>query len=376
MQKLLVPAISLAARRRMRYRRGATAASLALMLPVVLAIASYGINVVYMELARTELQITIDVATRAAGRILAVTGDRQQAIAAADKLMKENPFANEKMTLRGSDIVFGVSTRFSKTERYKFSSGTNPNAVQIQANGTIKVPMLFPTLGVPIQFRPIKTSISTQAELDIALVLDRSGSMAYSANEVSGNYNPAAAPPGWSFGDPVPPQSRWLDAVDAVQQFLELLEASNQDERVSMSSYSDRAKTDVNLMSNYLETKQAMSGYSKKFNSGATNIGDGILAGASALGNKKHARSWASRVMIVLTDGIHNIGTDPLIAAKKAAAQNIQIYTVTFSSEADVASMQKVAAAGSGKHFHALNGSQLADAFDEIARSLPTLITY
>ena len=200
--------------------------------------------------------------------------------------------------------------------------------------------------------------------------------MAYSANEVSGNYNPAAAPPGWSFGDPVPPQSRWLDAVDAVQQFLELLEASNQDERVSMSSYSDRAKTDVNLMSNYLETKQAMSGYSKKFNSGATNIGDGILAGASALGNKKHARSWASRVMIVLTDGIHNIGTDPLIAAKKAAAQNIQIYTVTFSSEADVASMQKVAAAGSGKHFHALNGSQLADAFDEIARSLPTLITY
>ena len=267
MQKLLVPAISLAARRRMRYRRGATAASLALMLPVVLAIASYGINVVYMELARTELQITIDVATRAAGRILAVTGDRQQAIAVADKLMKENPFANEKMTLRGSDIVFGVSTRFSETERYKFSSGTNPNAVQIQANGTIMVPMLFPTLGVPIQFRPIKTSISTQAELDIALVLDRSGSMAYSANEVSGNYNPAAAPPGWSFGDPVPPQSRWLDAVDAVQQFLNLLEGSNQDERVSMSSYSDRAKTDVNLMSNYLETKQAMSGYSKKFNS-------------------------------------------------------------------------------------------------------------
>ena len=375
MQKLLVPAISLAARRRMRYRRGATAASLALMLPVVLAIASYGINVVYMELARTELQITIDVATRAAGRILAVTGDRQQAIAVADKLMKENPFANEKMTLRGSDIVFGVSTRFSETERYKFSSGTNPNAVQIQANGTIMVPMLFPTLGVPIQFRPIKTSISTQAELDIALVLDRSGSMAYSANEVSGNYNPAAAPPGWSFGDPVPPQSRWLDAVDAVQQFLNLLEGSNQDERVSMSSYSDRAKTDVNLMSNYLETKQAMSGYSKKFNSGATNIGDGILAGASALGNKKYARSWASRVMIVLTDGIHNIGTDPLIAAKKAAAQNIQIYTVTFSSEADVASMQRVAAAGSGKHFHALNGSQLVDAFDEIARSLPTLIT-
>ena len=42
-------------------------------------------------------QITIDVATRAAGRVLAVTGDQQQAIATADKLMAENPFANQKM---------------------------------------------------------------------------------------------------------------------------------------------------------------------------------------------------------------------------------------------------------------------------------------
>ncbi len=376
MQEMPNPAISTAVRRRMRGRRGATAATLALMLPVVLAIAAYAINVVYMELARTELQITIDVATRAAGRVLAVTGDKQQAIAAADNLMKENPFANEKMTLSGSDIDFGVSTRFSETERYKFSAGTNPNAVQIQANGKIMVPLLFPTMGVPIQFRPIKTSISTQTELDIALVLDRSGSMAFSTDEISGNYKPAAAPPGWSFGDPVPPQSRWLDAVDAVQRFLDLMKASGQDERVSMSSYNNTAKTDVSLASNYLAIEQAMSGYSAKFDQGATNIGDGILVGASALSDKQYARSWASRVMIVLTDGIHNTGTDPLYAAQQAANQNILIYTVTFSAEADIARMQEVAAAGSGKHFHAINGGQLADAFEEIAHSLPTLITY
>ena len=119
-----------------------------------------------------------------------------------------------------------------------------------------------------------------------------------------------------------------------------------------------------------------MDVYSAKFNSGATNIGEGILAGATALGDKKNARPWATRVMIVLTDGIHNTGTDPLYAAQQAVAQKIQIYTVTFSVEADIARMQSVAAAGSGKHFHALNGSQLADAFEAIAHSLPTLITY
>jgi len=368
--------LSLVAKRRMRGRRGATAAMLALMLPVVLAIASYAINVVYMELARTELQITVDVSTRAAGRVLAVTRDKAKAIAAAETLMAENPFANQQMNLNGSDIVFGVSTRFSESERYGFKPGVNPNAVQIQANGKIKVPMLFPTMGVPIDFRPIKTTISTQSEMDIALVVDRSGSMAFSASEISGNYNPAAAPVGWNFGDPVPPKARWLDAVNAVNSFLLLLEQSSQEEHVSLTTYNDTAKTEVALSNNYFAIEKVMFGYSAKFDSGATNIGDGILFGANALADKKTARSWATRVIIVLTDGIHNTGTDPLYAAEQAAAQDILIYTVTFSDEADGARMQQVAAAGSGKHYHATTGLQLVEAFEDIAKSLPTLVTY
>ena len=349
---------------------------LALMLPVVLAIAAYSINVVYIELARTELQITIDVATRAAGRVLAVTGNTQQATDAAERLMAENPFANEKMTLNGSDLVFGVSTRFAENQRYQFSNGNNPNAVQIQANGKIRVPMLFPTMGVPIDFRPIKTTISTQTELDIALVLDRSGSMAFSANEISGNYNPINAPIGWKFGDPVPPQARWTDAVNAVQSFLMLISKSNQHEHVALCTYNDTVATDVDLTANYFDISKAMSSYSDKFDSGATNIGDGIFAGAVALSDKKTARSWATRVMIVLTDGIHNTGTDPVYAAQTVASENIQIYTITFSAEADIARMQQVAAAGSGKHIHASSGAELVAAFNEIAHSLPTLITY
>lgn len=369
-------AVTLATKQRMRGRRGATAAMLALMLPVVLAIAAYAINVVYIELARTELQITIDVSTRAAGRVLAVTRDESQAIAAAERLMAENPFANEHMNLNGSDLVFGVSTRYSEAERYAFKPGANPNAVQIQANGKIKIPMLFPTMGVPIDFRPIKTSISTQSEMDIALVLDRSGSMAFSTAEIAGNYNPAAAPLGWKFGDPVPPEARWLDAVNAVQRFLDLVGQSSQEERVCLSTYNHSAKTDAALASDYVRIEKAMDGYSAKFDSGATNIGDGILVGAAALADTKTARPWATRVMIVLTDGIHNTGTDPLYAAEMAGAENILIYTVTFSQEADIERMKQVAAAGAGKHYHATTGLQLVEAFEEIAHSLPTLITY
>lgn len=359
-----------------RARRGSTIVLMCLLLPVVLAIAAFVINVVYMELARTELQISTDVATRAAGRVLAVTGDQQQAIDAADRLLKANPFANETLPLSGADIVFGVSTRIADTERYQFSPGSNPNAVRVSANGSVKVPTLFPTMGVPIDFRPIKSSISTQTVVDIALVMDRSGSMAFSSNEVSGAYMPSNAPPGWIFGMPVPPKSRWLDAVDAVERFIKLMEESHIEEHLSLSTYSSDMLVNVGLSENYNDIRNGMDFYTDTFIGGTTNIGGGILSGWASLSDKKTARPWASRVMIVLTDGIHNFGVDPILAAQQAAAQNVIIYTITFSSEADQARMQEIAKIGAGRHYHAATPAQLVEAFEQIAKSLPTLITF
>lgn len=362
---------------RNKFRSGTTLALMAVLLPVVLAVAAYSINVVYMELARTELQITTDVATRAAGKTLAVTGDRVKAIAAAERLMRANPFANQQMNLSGADLVFGASSRRSATERYSFvPTDFQPNAVRIEANGKIKVPMLFPTLGVPIDFRPLKMAVSTQTELDIALVLDRSGSMAFSATERTGPYNPAAAPIGWTFGQAVPPNSRWLDAVAATQSFLSLLDASRLDESVSLVSYSSDVRIESALTKDLNVIRGSLKKLSEQFNGGGTNIGDGIIGGINSLADKKNARKWASRVMIVMTDGIHNGGTDPVFAAQQAAARDIQIFTITFSSEADLDRMRQVAEAGSGEHFHATDVSQLSEAFKDIAERLPTLLTY
>lgn len=368
--------VSALRRRASRARRGSTIVLMCLLLPVVLAIAAFVINVVYMELARTELQITTDVATRAAGRVLAVTGDQQQAIDAADRLLKANPFANETLPLSGTDIVFGVSTRTTDTERYQFSSGSNPNAVRVSANGNVKVPTLFPTMGIPIDFRPIKSSISTQTVVDIALVMDRSGSMAFSSSESSGGFMPSNAPFGWTFGQQVPPKARWLDAVDAVERFIVMMEQSHIEEHLSLSTYSSDMTDDVALTESYCDIRNAMDFHSKNFWGGATNIGGGILCGWSTLSDKKSARPWASRVMIILTDGIHNIGVDPILAAEQAAAQNIIIYTITFSAEADQAKMQEIARIGAGKHYHAATPAQLVEAFEQIAKSLPTLITF
>lgn len=359
-------------------RHGHSLVVLCLLFPVILAISAFSINLVYMELARTELQIATDVATRAAGRVLAVTGSQDEAIAAAERLLQENPYCNQTLSIKNTDIVFGVSTRTSEFSRYDFGAGLKPNAVQVKSNGSSRVPMLFPTMGVPIDFRPIKSAISTQLELDVALVIDRSGSMAYGATEISGagSLPPATAPLGWKFGDPVPPQSRWGDAVNAVNGFLDFLQKSGHDEHVSLSTYSSSEKVDISLSSDYTMIRQKLDEYSLKFDGGATNVGGGIIAGTSTLSNKKLARPWATRVMIVLTDGIHNTGTDPVYAAQLAANENLLIFTVTFSDEADEAKMQQVANIGLGKHIHAATGAELVDAFQEIAHSLPTLITY
>ena len=357
-------------------RRASALALLVVLLPVVLAIAAYAINVVYMELARTQLQVNTDIATRAAGRVLAVTGDRTQSIAAAKRMMQLNTFVNQRLDVTDNNIVFGASTRTSSTERYTFVESKNPNSVKFQTNGKVKVPMLFPTMGVPIDFRPIKQAISTQSELDIVLVIDRSGSMAFGSSETAGNYNPAAAPLGWKFGDPVPPFSRWNDAVAAVDSFLSYLSTTVHDEHVALVTYSDTASRDKALTDNYTLLRNSLDTYSWQFNGGSTNIGDGITFGAAELGDKSKARPWATRVLIVMTDGIWTSGIDPAIAAQAAADQDIVIYTLTFSAEADQTKMSEIATIGGGLHFHANNGWELTEAFQTIARSLPTLLTY
>jgi len=48
---------------------------------------------------------------------------------------------------------------------------------------------------------------------------------------------------------------------------------------------------------------------------------------------------------------------------------------VTFSQEANENAMSKVAKKSGGNHYHADSGEALMDAFEEVAKSLPTLIT-
>ncbi len=369
-------------RRQITYRarrRGAVVMLMVIMLPVLLIVAGFAINLSYMELARTDMQIASDAASRAACRTFARTNNKDDAIDAAMDAAAANPVVGKVLKLKKEDIVFGTSSRPDLSSKYVFNPDDKPyNSVRVTLDaataGSLSLPMKIGSSG--ISFKPSQIATATQAELDISLVIDRSGSMAFGSDEpVSSTSPPKSAPAGWVFGDPVPPGSRWLEAVAAVKDFLDVLKTSTARETVGLTSYSTDAINDLPLTNDYKSVTDALTVYSNAFQEGATNIGDGIGFGVNNLLTSPDRRKWAVRVMIVLTDGIHNWGPDPVGMTYYAADNNVVVYTVTFSMEADQARMQDVAAVGSGRHYHATDAKSLKKAFQDIARNLPVLLT-
>ncbi|TWT49740.1 von Willebrand factor type A domain protein [Rubripirellula amarantea] len=364
-----------------RNRSGATIALVVILLPVLFAISALAINVAYIESANTEIQIATDAAVRAAGRTYALTGDQDASLVAAQEAAARNPIGDYVLPISAGDLDFGVSDRDDVDSAYQFTNSGSGNSVRLTtralSSGAVAgMPTVFPFFGDSFVIRPERTAICTQGVIDIALVVDRSGSMAYSADEVA-VYPPApaSAPADWDFGDPVPPNARWIDLIASVQAFIDELDASPQTELLSLSTYNNSSATPTKLGDNYADVVAALNTISMNFEAGGTNIGQGMYEALAAVNDSTHGRDHASKVVLLMTDGVHNYGTHPKSAAYSLANSGVTLFAITFSDEADQATMQDVAEMCGGEHFHAINAAQLKEAFQKIARRLPTLIT-
>jgi uncharacterized protein YegL len=352
-----------------------------ILLPVLFILAAMAINLAYIQVVHTKVQIATDAAVRVAGRVYAETGDEAQALAAAQQLAALNPIESIVVAIEESDLEYGLSERSAVNEAYTFTPTSNGNAVRLTTNsfaggsGTALQPF-FPTFGATFDIRPTCTATNSQTTLDVVLIVDRSGSMAFAADETSGGgATPAAAPSGWSFGDPVPPNSRWLDLVASVSGFCDELNLTAKVEKVGLVSYADNAKREDDLTDDYTKIDASNLAISSNFDGGMTAVGDAILKGIDVVTEPSKCRPWANNALVLMSDGKHNTGTDPLVAAADAAAEEIPIYTVSFSEEADETLMQQIADMTGGTHYHAVDAQQLNDAFRNIARRLPTMLT-
>lgn len=365
-------------------RRGAMMVLIAVCLPLCIIMAAFAINVAWMQLARTELRTSTDAAARAGAKELSLAQSTAVARAAAKDAAKRNFVAGGPLLLADSEIEFGNSSQPTDTSRFVFTSGgAKPNAVRVtgqRTKGSLSGPvnMLMANVFSIRQFEPKETAISTQLDRDICLVVDRSGSMMWTLS--GGSQLPTGAP---DCGPP-DPRSRWGALNVALEAFLQELEKTSQDEHVGLVSYSSNTTqcgftyriSDINsdLVSNYTVIRNVMKDLSSRPVKGSTAISAGIDDGIKVLTGKK-VRPFAVKTMIVMTDGIHNLGPEPVLSAQVAAKKDIVIHTITFSDDADIKRMEAVAAATGGRHFHAPTAAALAQIFKEIASTLPVMLT-
>ena len=170
-------------------RRGAIVVLLAMLLPVLLILSAFAVNLAWIELSRTQTFVAADAATRAAGRTYSLTGSVAAARTKANEIAALNPVAGRALTLDQSDFVLGTSLRSTVNDRYAFTSGGSaPNALKVTirqkvngTNGAIALP--FPRILGQSEYEVNRSAVSTRVEVDIAFVIDRSGSMAYASKE-------------------------------------------------------------------------------------------------------------------------------------------------------------------------------------------------
>jgi Mg-chelatase subunit ChlD len=354
---------------------------IAICLPLFLIAAAFAVDIAYMQLTRTELGTATDAAARAGAKTLSLTQNASDARAAAREAASRNTVAGEALVVRNSQIEIGNGAQATENSRFTFTpGGSQLNAVRVtglrtrsSAAGPVGL-FLGHVMGVR-EFQPRHVAASTQLDREICLVVDRSGSMMWDTN---GNEIPAPS------CTPPQPASRWMSLNAAVLGFLDELDRTPQQEQCALASYSSNGNgcgikfkasdLNVGLSFDFQAIRDEMARLSSRPVQGSTSISSGIDEGIDAL-TSSAARRYAVRTMVVMTDGLHNSGKEPIKCVKNANKANITINTVTFGSDADIRRMQEVAEATGGRHFHAPDATALEEIFREIASTLPVMLT-
>ncbi|MCR9199652.1 MAG: VWA domain-containing protein [Planctomycetaceae bacterium] len=393
-------------------RTGVSAILIVVLLFVFVVCAAMTVDIAYMQLIRTQLRGATDSAALAGAENLARTGSEQLATRAALDYASAHVVAGEQFRLEDRDIVFG-RVRERSSGGYDFTAGQTPyNAVQASGRltpGSAAGPaqLFFARALGHGDFSTQMQAIAGARRTEVCLTLDRSASMAFdfSGREWSytGNHPLLVDYPGlrlsWRYfvSPPHPSGSRWSSTRQAVELFLQEVGKSVHRPRVGLVTWASESALQLPPFIAYrrypavaLEVPLPAAGsYSWEANSrdvlgaldrvgsepliGQTNMSAGLQSAIAQLESASSSK-FASKVIVLLSDGRWKQGRNPILMARQAREKDITIHCVSLLSD-DVQTMQQIASITGGRMFTADSEQQLRDAFAQLARELPVSLT-
>jgi Ca-activated chloride channel family protein len=398
-------------RRRFDNRRGAALVLIAAMLLVFLIAAAMSIDFAYMQLVRTELRTATDAAAKAGAEALARTQDANAAKAAAVAYANLNKVGGRTFQINANDVTLGRVT--GQTDgTWTFTANTTPyNSVRVNSkigNGgaTAAYPTFFGASLGHADFTTSQQATAGQQEVEVCLCLDRSGSMMFDMSGDDWSY-----PPGNPYlfssshypingiyrnycSRPHPVLSRWAVLQDAVRTFLDEAGQFQYPPQTSVVTWSDSmslpyypfttydtVETDIGLPSpanfrwsdNRTSVENAMATRAANPLGGGTNLSAGLDRAVQVL-TGTNGRILSNKIIILLTDGQWNAGRDPVLAAQDASTAGITIHTVSMLTSSQ-ATLTQIATITGGRYYPTSDAAQLQQAFRDIAKSLPIVLT-
>lgn len=367
-------------------RCGATMVLMALLLPVLIAMVAFAIEIGRMYLVRSQLQTAVDAGALAAGlQLREEPNDVDAALAAGLQFVQRNR-AGAFATVPEDAIIIEPGKWDSVTR--SFTPGTvDPDAIQV--SGTLdKEPMFFgQAMGLKTFAMPRSAiAIGGGSPMDIIMTLDLSGSMGS--------------------------QGRIEALRSAAPVFIDVLESVGDNDRVGVMGYGAMASKydpvaegdsgvpytsapaslypgnddwcgvleaeltfDLDYIRNNVLDSATLE--ANKYN-GWTPIGGALRDSCHYL--DQNARPSVEKVVVLMSDGHANKpnGNGPGYAIKMAdyaVSLGIKVYTISLGNGADEDLMQQIADMTGGEHFIASGpasglSAALTEAFTRIADAM------
>lgn len=390
-------------------RRGAAAILILCMLAVFVTLAAITIDYSYMQLVRTELRAATDSAAKAGAEALGRTQNVTTAKREAIRYAAANSVGGKPFAIAMNDLDIGKVVR-SSNGRWDFQlNGTPPNAMRVNARtggnaAQSSIPLFFGQVLGQSSFSPSYQATAGQQDVEVCLCLDRSGSMLF---DMSGNdyiyppFNPRLSTfTAWGsvwqnhLSPPHPVNSRWAILASAVRLFFEEAALSSPQPRASLVTWASSYKMPIPPYTDFPESQidvslPSTSSFNFNINKqsiissvdaktvvpmmGGTNLSAGLTQAISVL-QGTNSNAFASKVIILLTDGEWNQGVDPITVANTARNAGITVHCVSMLTNSQ-ATLQQVATIANGRYYGTSNEAQLRAAFQELARSLPVVLT-